>query len=201
MARCCRTRSRTSISIYGRTDKFGLPQARRHVRWGENERGAVQRHGALEPGDAREGRRGDPDGAGRPGAEPRAGRLPDGPRSADRRWSTPTAGRTTCRISTWWTAACSRRRRRRTRRTRSWRWRRAPPSTSPTGCEEVSCDRDPATGAEDARRHRRHVRLSVRRRRALRPARARRTLAQAPARRAVHAGVLHAGRIRARSRG
>ena len=36
-ARCCRTRSRTSISIRERTDKFGLPQARRHVHWGANE--------------------------------------------------------------------------------------------------------------------------------------------------------------------
>ena len=37
MARCCRTRGRTSIWIRDRADKFGLPLARRHVRWGDNE--------------------------------------------------------------------------------------------------------------------------------------------------------------------
>ena len=138
-----------------RTDKFGLPLARRHLRWGANEEALFNDMvrwslAILEKAGAE-----DADRAGRPGAQPRAGRLPDGPRPADARSSTPTAARTTCRISTWWTAACSRRRRRRTRRTRSWRSPRAPPSTSPTGCEGVSCDRDAATRPEDARHDRR----------------------------------------------
>jgi hypothetical protein len=50
---------------------------------GRERGGAVQRHGALEPGDAGEGRGGDPDRARGAGAQPRAGRVPDGARSAD----------------------------------------------------------------------------------------------------------------------
>ena len=46
-----------------RTDDFGLPLARRHVQLGRERGSAVQRHGALEPGDAGEGRRRNPDRA------------------------------------------------------------------------------------------------------------------------------------------
>ncbi len=50
---------------------------------GRERRGALQRHGALEPGDAREGGGGNPHGARRSGAQPRARRLPHGTRSKD----------------------------------------------------------------------------------------------------------------------
>ena len=141
-ARCCRTRSRTSISIANGPTSYGLPLARRHVRWGKNEEALFNDMVRLEPGDRREGRGGSADRPGRPGDQSRDRRLPDGPRPAHARSSTPTAGRTTCRTSTSWTPACSRRRRRRTRRTPSWPWRRVPPTTLPTGCEGVTCDDD-----------------------------------------------------------
>ena len=49
---------------------------------------AVQRHGAVEPEDAGAGGRGDPDGPRGPGHQPRAWRLPHGPRTRARRSST-----------------------------------------------------------------------------------------------------------------
>ncbi len=89
-----------------RTDKFGLPQARRHVRWGANEEALFNDMvrwslAMLEKAGAEILTV--PDG---PAHQPRARRLPNGPRPAQRRSSTPTAARTTCRISTSSTAAC-----------------------------------------------------------------------------------------------
>ena len=71
------------------------------------------------------------------------------------------------------TAACFRRHLKRIRRIPSWRSRHGPRSTSPIGCERVSCERNAASRAEDARNDRPDVRISVPGRRALRPARTR----------------------------
>ena len=66
-----------------RTDKFGLPQARRYVRWGANEEALFNDMvrwslSMLEKAGAEI-----LDRARRPGAQPRAGRLPHGARPAD----------------------------------------------------------------------------------------------------------------------
>ena len=66
-----------------RTDKFGLPLARRHLRWGGNEEALFNDMVRWSLAILEKAGRGNPDRAGWPGAQPRAGRLPDGPRPAD----------------------------------------------------------------------------------------------------------------------
>ena len=138
--------------------------------------------------------------AGRSGAQPRAGRLPDGPRPAivGRQRRLPDARRAESLRRGWQRVpvgvreepdahdhgACRARRRTHCR----------------PDAKGVICDGDAATCPEDAGRHRRHVRLSICGRRALRPARAHHAGPDTCAR-AVRAGVLHAGRVRQRFRG
>ena len=66
-----------------RTDKFGLPLARRHLRWGANEEALFNDMVRWSLAIIEKAGADNPDRAGRSGAQPRAGRLPDGPRSAD----------------------------------------------------------------------------------------------------------------------
>ena len=123
-----------------RNDKFGLPQPRRHVRWGANEEALFNDMvrwslAMLEKAGAEILTV--PDGPA-PNHELGGCRMGRDPRDLGRQRRLPHARR--ARTSTSSMAACSRRRPRRTRRTRSWRWPPAPPSTSPSGCERVTCD-------------------------------------------------------------
>ena len=94
-ARCCRTRSRYVDLDVERKDKFGLPQPRRHVRWGANEEALfndmvrwslsmLQKAGAEILTRAR-----------RPGDRTTSSAAAAWDAIRGRRWSTPIAGRTT----------------------------------------------------------------------------------------------------------
>ena len=180
-----------------RTDKFGLPLARRHVRWGENEEKlfndmvrwslAILEKAGAEILTVPAG----------PATNHELGGCRMGATRA-RRSSTATAARTTCRTSMWSMAACfpSASEKNPTHTIMALAARAADHIAD--RMKEVSCERDPTTRPEDAGHGHRDVRVPVRERRALRSARHR----SWPRRRrqAVYASVLHARRVRGLSR-